>query len=294
MNSVQETQNEVPYEPHQVIIEAKKGWQVLNLRELVEFRDLFQLFVLRDITVLYKQTILGFAWAILNPVLTMLVFATVFGSIGGMKGDGTPYKIWMYAGVVPWTYFSTSLSNSTNSLITSASLLSKVYFPRLIIPLTPVFAKLADFGIALGVLFIMMPFYGLWPSWQLIYAPLLILLMILTAGGIGMWLSALAVQYRDIKFAITFIVQILMFGAPVVWSIVQFDQKITAVHGYWARLVYGLYPMAGVIEGFRASLIGKVPMPWDLIGMGTISAVILFVSGAFYFRRMEKIFADVA
>ena len=294
MNSVKETHNEVHNEPRQVVIEAKKGWQVLNLRELVEFRDLFQLFVLRDITVLYKQTILGFAWAILNPVLTMLVFATVFGSIGGMKGDGTPYKIWMYAGVVPWTYFSTSLSNSTNSLITSASLLSKVYFPRLIIPLTPVFAKLADFGIALGVLFVMMPFYGLWPSWQLIYAPLLILLMILTAGGIGMWLSALAVQYRDIKFAITFIVQILMFAAPVVWSIVQFDQKITAVHGYWIRLVYGLYPMAGVIEGFRASLIGKVPMPWDLIGMGTISAVILFVSGAFYFRRMEKIFADVA
>ena len=283
-----------PHPLPQIIIEPRRGWQVLNLRELFEARDLFQLFVLRDITVLYKQTILGFAWAILNPVITMLVFSTVFGSIGGMKGDGTPYRIWMYAGVVPWTYFSTALTNSTNSLVASAALISKVYFPRLIIPLTPIFAKLADFGIALVVLFIMMPFYGLWPSWQLIYAPILVILMILTAGGIGMWLSALAIQYRDVKFAITFIVQILMFMAPVVWSIVQFDAKVTMVHGYWLRLVYGLYPMAGVIEGFRASLIGRVPMPWDLIGMGTISATLIFISGAYYFRRMERIFADVA
>ena len=267
---------------------------MLNFRELKEFRDLFQLFVLRDITVMYKQTILGFAWAILNPLITMIVFSTIFGKIGGMKGDGTPYRIWMYAGIVPWTYFSTSLTASTNSLITSSQLLTKVYFPRLIIPLTPVFAKLADFTIALAVLFVMMPFFGIWPSWQLIYAPVLIILMILTAGGLGMWLSALAIQYRDVKFAITFIVQIMMFGAPVVWSIVQFDQKVTAVHGYWIKLVYGLYPLAGVIEGFRSSIIGRNPMPWDLIGMGTISAVLIFISGAYYFRRMEKIFADVA
>lgn len=279
---------------HQVIIEPKKGWQVINFRELREFRDLFQLLVLRDITVQYKQTILGFAWAILNPLITMLVFSTIFGKLGGMKGDGTPYKIWMYAGVVPWTYFSTAVSASTNSLITSSQLLTKVYFPRLIIPLTPVFAKMADFGIAIAILFIMMPFYGLYPGIQLIYAPILLFLMVLTAGGIGMWLSALAIQYRDIKFAITFIVQILMYAAPVVWSITQFNEKVVPVYGYWAKLAYGLYPMAGVIEGFRSSIIGRNPMPWDLIGMGFISATLLFISGAFYFRKMEKVFADVA
>ncbi len=275
---------------HSTIIKPKKGWQLINWKELWQYKDLFYFLVLRDVKALYKQTVLGFSWAIIRPFFSMIVFSIVFGKMAKVPSDGIPYPVFSYVALIPWTYFSTSMTSSTTSLIGSANLLTKVYFPRLVIPITPVLAKLVDFVISFVILIVLMMIYKIPPTVNIVFLPLLILLMILTAAGIGMWLSALAIQYRDIKHAIQFLTQLLMYSAPVVWPVSLIGEKF----GETARLVYGLYPMAGVIEGFRASLLGKTEMPWDLIGMGTISAVILAVSGAFYFNRMERYFADVA
>lgn len=271
-------------------IGPKKGWQVINFRELAAYRDLFYFLVLRDIKAFYKQTVLGFTWAIIRPVFSMVVFSIVFGSLAKIPSDGIPYPIFSYAALIPWTYFSTAMTTSTQSLIDMTGIFTKVYFPRLIIPLTPVLSKLVDFGISFVILFVLMAWYGIVPTINILWVPLLILLMILTASGIGMWLSALAIQYRDIPHGIQFLSQLLMYAAPVVWPVSLVSEKF----GVSAKLIYGLYPMAGVIEGFRSSLIGHNPMPWDLIGIGAISAVILFLTGALYFRRKERIFADVA
>jgi len=272
--------------PH-IVIEPKKGWQIINFKELREYRDLFRLMVLRDITVQYKQTALGFLWAIINPVFTMVIFSIIFGS-RGLGPVGIPYKLFSLSALIPWTYFNQAVTNSTNSLITQSNILTKVYFPRLIIPLTPVFAKLADFAIGMGIMVLFMIIYrnDFSINVNILYFPFLTLLMIITASGIGMWLSAMAIQYRDIKFAITFLVQIMMYASPIIWSTEKISQQY--------RILYGFYPLAGIIEGFRACLIGNpVSMPWDLIIPGTITSILLFVSGGMYFKRMEKVFADV-
>jgi len=274
----------------QTIIERKPGWQLIDWKELREYKDLFYFLVWRDIKVLYKQTVLGFAWAIVRPVFSMIVFSIVFGRLANVPSDGIPYPIFSYAALVPWTYFSTALSKATQSLIINRNMLTKVYFPRLVIPMTPVLANLVDFGIAFVVLGLLMAWYGIAPTWNILFVPLLILLMILTASGVGMWLSAMAIQYRDVQHAVQFVVQALMYAAPVVWPV----SLITEKFGPTVRLVYGLYPMAGVIEGFRSALLGTHPMPWDLILMGGLSATLIALSGALYFRRMERIFADVA
>jgi len=270
----------------QIVIEPKKGWQLIDWKELREYRDLFYFLVWRDIKVLYKQTVLGFGWAIIRPVFSMIVFSIVFGKLAKVPSDGVPYPIFSYVALLPWTYFSTSMSKSTQSLITNANMLSKVYFPRMIIPMTPVFAGLVDFALSFSILGLMMFWYGVAPTLNIIFLPLLTLLMFLTASGIGMWLSALAIQYRDIRYAVQFVVQLLMYAAPVVWPVSLIPDKY--------RVIYGIYPMAGVIEGFRSSLIGTNPMPWDLIIAGGVSSIVIALSGAFYFRRMERIFADVA
>jgi lipopolysaccharide transport system permease protein len=273
--------------PH-VTIEPKKGWQIIDLKEIRDYRDLFKLMVLRDVTVQYKQTVLGFAWAIINPVFTMLVFSIIFG--GRKLGpEGVPYKLFSLAALVPWTYFNQAVLNSTNSLITQSSVLTKVYFPRLIIPLTPVFAKLADFAIGMGIMILFMIYYhnDFSLNSNIFYFPLLTILMIITAAGIGMWLSAMAIQYRDIKFAMTFMIQIMMYASPIIWTTQIIDSKY--------RIIYGFYPLAGIFEGFRACLIGNpAQMPWDLLIPGTFMSLLLFISGALYFRKMEKVFADVA
>jgi lipopolysaccharide transport system permease protein len=271
---------------HQIEIIPKKGWQLINFKELAEYRDLFFFLVWRDIKVLYKQTVLGFLWAIIRPVFSMIVFSVVFGRLAKVPSDGVPYPIFSYVALIPWTYFSTALTGSTSSLISNANMLTKVYFPRLIIPMTPVLAGLVDFAIAFSVLAVMMVWYQMVPTIYVIFLPVLILLMILTASGIGMWLSALAIQYRDVRHAMGFVVQLLMYAAPVVWPVSLIPDKY--------RLIYGIYPMVGVIEVFRSALLGTQPMPWDLILVGTVSASCIAVSGAFYFRRMERIFADVA
>ncbi len=276
--------------PRTIRIEPTSGWRLIDWKELVAYKDLFFFLVWRDVKVLYKQTVLGFAWALIRPLFQMIVFTVVFGNMAGVSSDGVPYAIFSYVALVPWTYFSSAMTKSTTSLVTNANMITKIYFPRLTIPMAPVLAKLVDFAIAFVIIFGLMAFYGVAPTWNVFFLPLLIMLMILTAAGVGMWLSALTVQYRDIKHATTFLSQLLMYAAPVVWP----ASLIAENFGRTAYVLYGLYPMAGVIEGFRSALIGTNPMPWDLIGMSTLSAVVIFTSGAFYFKRMERRFADVA
>src|SRR5437016_1552411 len=269
-----------------VVIEPRATWKLMDLRECLEYRDLLYFMALRDITVLYKQTILGVAWAVLNPFFSMVVFTVIFGMLLKVPSDGRPYALFSFAALLPWTYFSQSLTGATNSLIQGTNLFTKVYFPRVFIPLVPVFSKLVDFAIAFVFLAALMLWYRIVPSWNVVFLPLLILLMMATSAGAGMCLSALAIQYRDIRHAMTFVVQALMYAAPVVLPVSKLPADL--------RLWYGLYPMAGVIEGFRAALLNTGPMPWDLIGMGSVSALAMFLLGALYFRRTERFFADVA
>ncbi|RMD61715.1 ABC transporter permease [Candidatus Parcubacteria bacterium] len=273
-----------------IIIEPPRGWQPINLKELREYRDLFYFLVRRDVQVLYKQTVLGFGWAVLRPLLTMVLFTFVFGNVARISSDGVPYAIFSYTALVPWTYFSTALTTSAMSLVANSNMLSKVYFPRLVFPFSPVVAKLVDFLIAFAFLPVLMLWFGITPTWYALFTPALVAIMMLTAAGIGMWLSALGIQYRDVNHATPFLTQLMLYAAPVVWPV----SALTSRFGLVARRLYGLYPMAGVIEGFRAAWLGTVPMPWDLIGLGFLSAVVIFVAGAFYFRRMEVAFADVA
>jgi lipopolysaccharide transport system permease protein len=268
------------------IIQPRKGWQALNVKELIEYRDLVYFWVLREIQILYKQTVLGILWAILRPVFSMIIFSIIFGRFAKIPSDGIPYPIFAYAALMPWTYFSQSVSKSTESLIQQASVISKIYFPRIIIPISPVIAGLLDFLLSFVVMIVMMIIYKVKLTGNFLIVPILILIMILTASGIGMWASALSIQYRDVRNAMQFFITLMMYASPVVWPISILPAKI--------RLFYAFYPMAGVIEGFRAALIGKNPIPWDLIGIGGLSALFLFISGTFYFQRMERNFADVA
>ncbi len=279
-----------PTRPSQTIIEPPRGWQLVDWRELFQYRDLFYFLVSRDVKVLYKQTVLGFAWAVIRPLFSMIVFTLIFGNLAQVSSDGVPYAIFNYVALVPWLYFSTALNASALSLVNDSQMLTKVYFPRLVFPLTAVVAKLVDFAISFAISAVLMLWYRIPPTVDVVFLPLLILLMVATAAGMGMWLSALAVQYRDVKHALPFLTQVMMYAAPVVWPV----SLITERFGPTARLLYGLYPLVGVIEGFRSALLGTQPMPWDLIGMGSITAVFLLLSGALYFKRMEAIFADVA
>ena len=273
-----------------LVIKPKSGWQLINWKELVEYRDLFYFLIKRDILAIYKQTVLGFTWAIIRPVFSMIIFSVIFGGLAKIPSDGIPYPIFSYAALIPWTYFSAAMNASTQSLISGKGIFTKVYFPRLIIPLTPVLSKLVDFAIAFIILFGLMAWYGISPTVNLVFLPILILMMMLTASGIGMWLSALAIQYRDIPQGVGFLSQLLMYAAPVVWPLSLLQERF----GESATLIYGIYPMVGVIEGFRSSLLGHNPMPWKLIGIGTLTAIFLFISGALYFKNKERIFVDVA
>lgn len=268
------------------IIEPSPGWRLIDVRELWRYRDLLWFLVWRDVKARYAQSVLGIGWAIIQPVFNMVVFTVVFGNLAKMASDGVPYAIFSYTALVPWTYFADSLTGSGSSLVNSANLITKVYFPRLVVPLAPVLAKLLDFSIAMLILFAMMAYFGIAPMTWGLTLPLLVALMMLTASGAGMWLTALAIQYRDVQYALGFAVRLLMYAAPVVYSASLIPARY--------RLLYGLFPMSGVIEGFRCALLGTNPMPWDLLGVGTVVAVVLFVTGALYFRRMERTFADVA
>ncbi len=246
--------------------------------------------VKREITVIYKQSVLGFGWAIIRPVFSMIVFSIIFGRLAKVPSDGIPYPIFSYTALVPWTYFSSSITKSTQSLISSTNIFTKVYFPRIIIPLTPVISALADFIIALSIVVLLMFYYNISLSGNMLWIPFLTTIMVIFSSGIGFWLSAMSIQYRDIRHAIQFLTQLLMYAAPVVWPVTL----ITENFGENARLIYGIYPMVGVIEGFRSAFLNHNPMPIDLIIIGTASSLIIFISGYFYFKNKENIFADVA
>lgn len=273
-----------------LIIEPAKGWQLVDWRELREYRDLFYFLISRDVKVLYKQTVLGFGWAIIRPVFSMVVFTIIFGGLAQMTSDGVPFAIFNYVALVPFLYFSTALTGAALSLVNNSDMLTKVYFPRLAYPATPIFAKLIDFAISFVIVFVLMAWFRIPPTRDIVWVPLLVLLMMLTTAGMGLWFAAMAVRYRDVKHAMPFLTQLLMYAAPVVWSV----SLITERFGEVGRLVFGLYPMVGVIEGFRSAMLGTTPMPWDLLGIGTLSAFLIFITGLLYFKRMEYHFADVA
>ena len=277
-------------QPKKQIIIPRIGWQSINVHEFILYRDLLYFMVLRQIKVLYKQSVLGFTWALIRPLFSMIIFSVVFGELAKIPSDGIPYPIFSYAALVPWTYFSTAMVSSTQSLIGGAGTFTKVYFPRLFIPLTPVIAGLIDFLISLLLLFILMVHYGISPTPYVVFLPVLIIIMVLTSAGVGMWLSALAIQYRDVKHAIGFFAQLLMYLAPVVWPVSLMYEK----YGETLTFVYSFYPMAGVIEGFRAALLGTTVFPMAYIITGASTALFIFISGAFYFNKKEKYFADVA
>ncbi len=273
------------YVPNLTVIESQTGWRMVDWRELWQYRDLFFFLVWRDVKTRYAQSVLGVGWAVIQPVFSMIVFTIVFGKLAGISSDGIPYPIFNYAGLVPWIYFSGSLTAATGSLVSSKSMITKIYFPRLIIPIAPIIGKLVDFAIAMLLLFGMMLWFNIFPTIWALATPLLIILMMLTAGGAGMWLTALSVQYRDINYGMGFLIQLLMYAAPVVYPASSVPEQY--------RLLYALNPMVGVIEGFRSALLGTNPMPWDFIAVGSLTAILIAISGIAYFRRMERIFADV-
>lgn len=266
-------------------IKPKKGWQLVDFKELKQYRDLFYFLVVRDIKVKYKQTVLGGLWAIIQPFFAMVVFTLFFGKLAKMPSDGVPYPIFNYTAMVAWTYFATSITGAGNSLIGNTNLISKVYFPRLIIPLSPGLAGLLDFFIAFIVLIGMMFYFHIYPTVMILLVPFLVLLMMLTASGVGMFLAALNAKYRDIRYTITFLVQLWMFASPIVYPASLVPEKY--------RLIYALNPMTGVIEGFRSALLGTVAFPTSMILISVIVSSILFILGMFYFKQMERYFADI-
>jgi lipopolysaccharide transport system permease protein len=268
------------------VIEPAATWVPLRLREIWEHRDLLYFLVRRDIKVRYAQSILGIGWAVIQPLFTMLTFTIVFGNLAKVPSGGVPYAIFSYAALVPWTYFSTSLTHASGSVLNNVGMITKVYFPRLILPLAPLLSKLVDLGIAMVLLVGMMIYYRITPTIWALSLPVLVLLTMLTALGAGMWLAAMSVQYRDVSHLLGFGVQLLMYASPVVYPASLVPERL--------RLLYGINPMAGIIEGFRSALLGTTPMPWDLLAVGTVTALAIAVSGSFYFRRTERIFADVA
>ena len=266
-------------------IEPSKGWVFLKLHDLWEYRELLYFLAWRDIKVRYKQTVLGAAWAIIQPFFTMVVFSIFFGRLAKMPSDGIPYPIFAYCALVPWSYFAGALDRAGNSLVGSANLITKVYLPRLVVPLSATMAGLLDFAIAFVVLIAMMIFYGITPTSAVWALPFFLLLALATSLGVGLWLSALNVQYRDVRYTIPFLTQFWLFASPVAYP-------SSLVPEQW-RVLYGLNPMAGVIEGFRWALLGKGSGPGPMLAVSVLVTVVLLVSGAYYFRRMEKTFADV-
>ncbi len=268
-----------------VVIEPEGKVSEVGLGELREYGELFFFLVWRDIKGRYAQSVLGIGWAIVQPVMAMLVFTVIFGNLAQIQSDGIPYSIFSYTGLVAWTYYSNAVTDSTSSLVTNANMLQKIYFPRLVLPLSAVLARMVDFGISFGILVVMMAWYGIPPTWWALALPFLVVVLVMSAAGLGMFLGAMAVQYRDVKHAMSFAIRLLMYAAPVVYPLSYIPEKY--------RLAYALNPMVGVVEGFRASILGTTAMPWDVIAVSSLSAVFTFLGGAWYFRKKEHVFADV-
>jgi lipopolysaccharide transport system permease protein len=266
-------------------VRSSRGWASLNLRELWEYRELLYFLTWRDIKVRYRQTVLGAAWAILQPFLTMVVFSVFFGKLAKIPSDGIPYPIFSYAALVPWTFFAHGLNQSSHSLVGSANLIRKVYFPRLVVPISSVLSGVVDFVLAFIVLLGMMLYYGIAPTIHVLTLPLLLILALVTSLGVGLWLSALNVEFRDVRYVVPFLVQFWLFATPIAYP-------STLLQEPW-RTIYSLNPMVGVVEGFRWALLGTDTAPGRLIAVSVVAALAVLVGGAFYFRRMEKTFADI-
>jgi len=268
----------------EITLTSNTSWTLQDLRELLDYRDLFYFLVWRDIKVLYAQTILGLSWAILQPLIQIIIFTVIFGKIAKLETEGVPYLLFSTLAIIPWTYMSTAMTQSAQSLVTGQNILGKVYFPRIIFPTTAILSKLLDFAISLIIVLVIMIYYQVTPTLNLLYLPFFVLMMIAVPTGIGLWLSALAIRYRDVKFAMTFGIRMLMYTAPIVYS------AATIPEAY--RILYSLNPIVGVIEGFRSSLLGTT-MQWEFIIPGIVTTLVVLISGALYFKKMEKVFVDV-
>lgn len=268
-----------------VRLKASNGWRAINVKELWQFRELLYFLSWRDIKVRYKQTALGASWAIIQPFMTMVVFSVFFGKLAKMPSDGIPYPIFAFAALVPWTFFSNGLTQSGNSLVQSAGMLKKVYFPRLIVPASSVLSGIVDFVFAFAVLLGMMLWYGIAPTANVVWLPLMLMLAFGTAFGVGLWLSAMNVQFRDVRYTIPFITQFWLFATPIAYPSSLLSEP-------W-RTVYGINPMVGVVEGFRWALLGTDTAPGPVIVVSVVTMLTILIAGLFYFRRMENTFADV-
>jgi lipopolysaccharide transport system permease protein len=267
-----------------VLIEPARGWPSLKLKELWEYRELLYFLAWRDVKIRYKQTVLGVAWAILQPVLTMLMFWVLFGRLAGIKSDGIPYPIFAFTALLLWSFFSNAVTTSSNSLVGSSNLITKVYFPRMVIPMASVGAGLLDLFISFPLLVVLGLYYGVALSWTVLMVPVIVLLTVLLAVGVGMWLSALNVKYRDVRFAVPFVVQLWLFASPIIYP-------SSMLPGGW-RWLLRLNPLTGIIEGFRASLFGR-QFDWTALGLSAAITVGILVYSAYAFRRVERSFADI-
>jgi lipopolysaccharide transport system permease protein len=284
MTIMSSSKNQTAPIDHVTIISPHRGWQLVDIKELVAYRDLFSSMVWRDIKVLYAQTILGFSWAILQPLIQIVIFSVIFGKVAKVNTDGIPYILFSTSAVIPWTYISQSISQSSQSLVGGQNMLGKIYFPRILFPVTPVLARLVDFSISLVLIFAIMAYYRVAPTWNLLYLPLFILMMVLIPFACGLLSSSLAIRFRDVKHAMPFVIRMLIYTAPIVYS----ASKMTPQH----RLIYSLNPLVGVIEGFRGCILGT-PLPWTYILPGILTTVLMVLCSLLYFNRTERIFADV-
>lgn len=275
--------------PYKVVppfsIEPSTGWPSIGLRELWEYRELLYFLTWRDVKVRYKQTALGAAWAIIQPFFMMVVFSLFFGKLAGIPSDGIPYPVFAFCALLPWQLFAHALTESSNSLVANERLITKVYFPRLVVPIAAVLGGLIDFAIAFVVLLAMMIYFGIVPGWPIVILPGFILLAVMTALAVGLWLSALNVKYRDVRYTMTFLIQFWLFATPVAYPSSLIPEQ-------W-RWLYGLNPMAGVVEGFRWALLGKTDPPGALLAVSIAVVILLLIGGLYYFRKMEQEFADI-
>lgn len=279
------TYHAAPSGPPITLIQPSAGWRSLGLGELWRYRELVYFLAMRDVKVRYRQTFLGVLWAILQPLFTMVVFSVIFGRLAKIPSDGIPYPIFAYCGLLPWQLFATAMGNASNSLVGAQHLITKIYFPRLVIPLSSVLTAVVDFALAFLVLVGLMVYYGIAPTPAVVVLPFLLLLAAVSALGVGLWLSALNVRYRDVRYTVPFLVQVWLYATPVAYP-------ASLVPEQW-RPLFGLNPMAGVVEGFRWALLGGTFEPGPLIAVSVGMALALLASGLFFFRRMERTFADV-
>ena len=280
MTREQNSVDEVPI----TIIQPITGWMPIDLKDLWTNRELIYTFASRDIKVRYKQTALGAGWAIIQPLFTMVIFTIIFGGFAKIPSEGLPYPLFSYSALLPWTLFAEGITRSTSSMITNSNIMTKVYFPRLVMPISGIISPVMDFAVAFIILVGMILYYGFVPTINIVWLPAFILLALATSLGVGLWLSALNVQYRDFQYTIPFIIQLWLYSSPVVYASSLVPDKY--------KLIYGLNPMAGVIEGFRWALLGTEP-PSSMIFVSVLMVAVILISGAYYFKRMEKTFADV-